>query len=96
MSEWVEENAPGVNYHTFRRRFLQWQDADCPHPPSAIPIINRSLSQAPCHIPGLGDARGGHNRKWTREQEQQCAELILKPAIREGTGLSDPFFIVSG
>src|SRR5947209_2100120 len=82
LKAWVKENAPGVRYTTFHSRYKTWTDAGQPEPPPPLPShINRSLSSPPCTIPGLGDGRGGHNRKWTREQEEQFAEVAVKPAV---------------
>src|ERR1700730_12920115 len=72
MAHWLERNALGVRYKTFYHRYKQWKQADEPSPPPSIEVTSLSLSSPPCHIPGIGDARGGHNRKWSREMEQQC------------------------
>jgi len=86
LKAWGKENAPGVGYRSLCKRYKDWTDAGQPEPPPPLPPhINRSLSAPSCHTPGLGDARGGHNRKWTREQEELFVETMAKPVIeREG------------
>jgi hypothetical protein len=82
LKRWIRENASGVHYRTFLRRYQAWSKENKPPPPVPLPAgLNRSLSSPPCRIPGLGDGRGGHNRKWTREQEKLFVEMVVKPII---------------
>jgi hypothetical protein len=84
LKSWWREHAAGVDYGTFWRRHRKWKSASSPVPPPPLPSsTSHRLSASPCRIPGLGDGRGGHNRKWSREVEQQFADFILKPAIEK-------------
>jgi hypothetical protein len=90
MLHWIQAHAAGINYHTFLRRHKQWITAGKPNSPDAVLPRDRSLSLPSCRISGLGDGRGGHNKKWTDQQEHDFSELFIKPLyIRNGDSLSN-------
>jgi hypothetical protein len=84
MKQFIHDNAPGINYKTFYKRYKKWTSNDSPQP--VIPcysLQSRSLSAPRCSTPGLGDLRGGHNKKWTDEQERQFVEQLVRPVYVE-------------
>jgi hypothetical protein len=86
MKHFIHDHAPGINYKTFYKRYKQWISNGSPSPtitPPSTPLCSRSLSSPRCSTPGLGDMRGGHNKKWTDQQEKEFVELLVKPLYVE-------------